>query len=109
MVESAGNPSGTVRVDPDVLRTFAQRLAAEAGTVTGLGAGDPFAAATTALPGTGVGAAVRGAADAAHGSLARIGARLTTVADNLRTASGAYELNEAEFAHRLGTIGLRQS
>ncbi|WP_067653439.1 type VII secretion target [Nocardia harenae] len=104
MVESAGNPSEAIRVDPDVLRTFAQRLGAEAGAVTGLAAGEPFA--VPGLPGTGIGAAAEAARAALDGALHRIGARLTTVADNLRTAAGGYELNEAEFAQRLGTIGL---
>ncbi|MFC8529683.1 type VII secretion target [Nocardia sp. NPDC057227] len=106
MVESTGNPSAAIRVDPDVLRTFAQRLGAEAEAVTGLAAGEPFAPAVNALPGTGIGAAAAAAGAALDGSLQRIGARLTTVADNLRTAAGGYDLDEAEFAHRLGTIGL---
>ncbi|MEV0359352.1 type VII secretion target [Nocardia sp. NPDC050697] len=104
MVESAGNPSEAIRVDPDVLRTFAQRLGAEAAAVTGLAAGEPFA--VRALPGTGIGAAAEAAGVALDGALQRIGARLTTVAGTLRTAAGGYELNEAEFAHRLGTVGL---
>ncbi|MFC8042398.1 type VII secretion target [Nocardia sp. NPDC057353] len=106
MVESPGDPSAAIRVDPEVLRGFAQRLGAEAAAVTGLAADEPFAPAASALPGTGVGAAAAAAGAALDGSLQRIGARLTTVADNLRTAAGGYELNEAEFAHRLGTIGL---
>lgn len=106
MVESTGNPSEAIRVDPDVLRAFAQRLGAEAGAVTGLAAGEPFAPAAGALPGTGIGAAAEAAGAALDGALQRIGARLTTVADNLRTAAGGYDLNEAEFTHRLGSIGL---
>ncbi|MGQ4596844.1 type VII secretion target [Nocardia sp. R6R-6] len=97
----------TMQVDPAALRSFAQTLRNEATAVTDLGKGEDFAAAVGALPGTDFGPAAQRASDATHRCLERIGARLNTIADNLHTAAGKYELAEADFAAKLRAIGLQ--
>ncbi|NEW41294.1 ESX-1 secretion-associated protein [Nocardia cyriacigeorgica] len=100
----------TVRVDPEVLRGFAQQLGTEAQNVTGLGTAEDanISGAITALPGTTFGTAAQRACDATGQCLQRISDRLTTVADSLRNTAGAYELTEADFEQKLKTIGLQQ-
>ncbi|WP_040798757.1 type VII secretion target [Nocardia higoensis] len=100
-------PEDRLRVNPDALRTFATQLGAEAGDLTALGAGDAFGTAAGSLPGTEFDSAARRSGDIVHRCLARMGERLTTVADNMDNAAGAFELTEAEFEQTLTTIGLQ--
>ncbi|NEW31649.1 ESX-1 secretion-associated protein [Nocardia cyriacigeorgica] len=104
------NDTSTIRVDPEVLRSFAQQLGDEAGNVIGLGTAEDanISGPVTALPGTPFGAAAQHAVDATGKCLQRISDRLTTVADSLRNTAGAYELTEADFEQKLRTIGLPQ-
>ncbi|WP_280234247.1 WXG100 family type VII secretion target [Nocardia cyriacigeorgica] len=107
---SGNDDTKTVRVDPEVLRGFAQQLSGEAQNVTGLGTAEDakISGAVTALPGTTFGTAAQHACDATDTCLQRISDRLTTVADSLRNTAGAYELTEADFEQKLKTIGLTQ-
>lgn len=107
---SENESSTTIRVDPEVLRSFAGQLSDEAGNVTGLGTAEDanISGAVAALPGTTFGTAAQHAVDATGKCLQRISDRLTTVADSLRNTAGAYELTEADFEQKLRTIGLTQ-
>lgn len=102
----SGTPTAPVRVDPEVLRAFAGRLETEAGAVGALDTAGMLAAAAGALPGTGFGPPARRAADLTAACLQRIGDRLGTVAQALRTSAGTYEMSEAEFSETLTTVGL---
>jgi hypothetical protein len=106
MNEETSTPSATVRVDPGLLRGFAGRLDTEADAVTALDTTEVFAAAATALPGTGFGPPAQRAADLTASCLHRIADRLTTVAATLRTSAGDYEMTEAEVTGALTTVGL---
>ncbi|WP_416563737.1 ESX-1 secretion-associated protein [Nocardia testacea] len=106
MNEETSAPGATVRVDPGLLRGFAGRLDTEADAVTALDATGILAAAATALPGTGFEPPARRAADLTASCLHRIGDRLTTIADTLRTGAGDYEITEAEVTEALTTVGL---
>ncbi|MEV0367257.1 type VII secretion target [Nocardia fusca] len=106
MNEETSTPSATVRVDPGLLRGFAGRLDTEADAVTALDTTEVFAAAATALPGTGFGPPAQRAADLTASCLHRIADRLTTVAATLRTSAGDYEMTEAEVTEALTTVGL---
>ncbi|MGW0004870.1 type VII secretion target [Nocardia grenadensis] len=109
MNEEASAPGTTVRVDPGLLRGFAGRLDTEADAVTALDAAGVFAAAATALPGTGFGPPAQRAADLAADCLRRVSDRLTTIADTLRTSAGDYEMTEAEVTEALTTVGMETS
>ncbi|WP_028477059.1 type VII secretion target [Nocardia sp. CNY236] len=103
----------TLEVDPAALQAFARTLREEAAAIGDLNTGNAAAgtelvAAAAALPGTDFAPVAQHAADAVDRSLHRIGARLTTIADNLRNAAGAYELAEDDFAARLRGVGLLQ-
>ncbi|MBF6375609.1 ESX-1 secretion-associated protein [Nocardia farcinica] len=105
MTEGAQNAG--LQVNPAALQTFATNLGAEAGELAGLGAGTAFSTAVGALPGTDFGAVAQQSADVVNRCLARMGERLTTVADSMRTAAGSYEMAEADFTRALTTIGLQ--
>ena len=103
---NAGTPSATTQVDPEALRTFANRLDTEAGAVTGLDTGSALTTAVTALPGTQFGPAMQRAADLTASGMGRVADRLSTVADTLRNNAGSYEMTEAQFSDALTTVGL---
>lgn len=105
MNEETGAPSTTVQIDPGLLRGFAGRLDTEADAVAALDAAGVLTAAASALPGTGFGPPAQRAADLTAACLRRIGDRLTTIADTLRTGAGDYEMTEAEVTAALGTVG----
>ncbi|WP_433601214.1 type VII secretion target [Nocardia sp. CA-135953] len=98
---------GTLRVDAGALQKFADNLRTEAGDIGKLNAGEGFAVAAAALPGTDFGSVIPEVTDTVNRCMQRIGDRLTTLADNTKNAAGKYELAEDEFANKLKTIGLQ--
>ena len=96
-----------MQVNPETLKSFATNLGTEAGNIHKLNDGEGFGVASNALPGTDFGGTVQQTTDVVNHCLQRISDRLTTVADNVHNAAGAYELAEDDFAAKLCTIGLQ--
>ncbi|MEV0296748.1 type VII secretion target [Nocardia sp. NPDC050710] len=99
--------SGTLRVDPAALKTFAKNLGDEANGIRQLNAGDGFTVAVNALPGTGFGSAAQQATTIVNRCLQRIGERLDKIAETTHNAAGAFEVAEDDFTKKLQTIGLQ--
>lgn len=105
MVDGA-QPPAQLQVNPQALQTFANDLGAEAGVIRGLNIGNGFDPAVSALQGTPFGNSAGRATDLTNQCLHRIADRLDKVAQSTRTAAGAYEVAEDDFAARLRTIAL---
>ncbi|MGW4740183.1 type VII secretion target [Nocardia xishanensis] len=95
-----------LQVNPQALQKFANDLGGEAGLIRGLDIGNGFDPAVSALPGTSFGNSAGHATDVLDKCLHRIADRLDKVANSTRTAAGAYEVAEDDFATRLRTIAL---
>ncbi|WP_067838260.1 type VII secretion target [Nocardia lijiangensis] len=105
MVDGA-QPATQLQVNPQALQTFANNLGGEAGLIRGLNIGNGFNPAVSALQGTTFGNSAGRATDLTDQCLKRIADRIDKVAQSTRTAAGAYEVAEDDFAARLRTITL---
>lgn len=98
-------PANGMKIDPAALRTFATTLRTESDTVAKLDSG--LAAAAGALPGTGWSAACTGAATSVDNAMARIGSRVTHIADTVEQAGKVIIDTDQQLREDLEKIGIR--